>query len=216
MEDGFAGVCTFDDKGRSGMNYLPGTICGRYVIILLLFVSVTLHAPGAECDVLHGWMDRAVAGYPDGAPVRIPRAALPLGPPGHRFAVDGGAAPGDHRTEEIVVVSLDSTGSAVSALRNAWIAWVEGCVTDVGDTWVGDENDLETIIQVPAAKAMGQFPLQAYIREDDSRTGIRFLHPASGALLELITDPTAIASRSSVAGYDGPPVVLILRISAGQ
>lgn len=189
----------------------------RPVMLLLVLVSTVLAAPGpGGCEVLYGWMDRAVEAYPNGIPARIPAADLPEGPSGFAFGLEGGAMPGGPPEAEFVVVPADPGATDGGVLRNAWLAWVEQCVESGRSDWSGSEEDLEARVQVPAMKAMGQFPLEAYIREERSYAGLRYTHAGSGALLEIITDPTEIASRSVAVGYDGPAIVLILRIVAGQ
>lgn len=161
-------------------------------------------------------MDHAATGFPAGIPDRIDSADLPMGPDGPAFRVEGGARPGFEGVAEFVVVPADTAAPGIAVLRGAWLSWLERCVAARGDGWKGEETDLEAIRRMPASKAVGQFPPQAYIREEGGVAGLRYVHRGSGAVLAAITDPTAIASRSSASGYTGPPVVLLVRISAAQ
>jgi len=183
------------------------------MIIHLLFVAMPLAGAADRCSVVHAWMARAVDGFEETIPPRIEPEGLPFGPDSGGFHVEGGAAPGPVPAVEFVVVAGDSADAG--ALRSAWVQWVEGCVAESGG-WEGEEIDLEAEIRAPASKALGQFPREAYIREERTSTGLRYRHPGSGAGLEVLTDPTAISSRSVATGYEGPPIVLIVRIEAGQ
>jgi hypothetical protein len=161
-------------------------------------------------------MDHAVGGFPAGIPDRIDAADLPVGPDGTAFRVEGGARPGSEGVAEFVVVPSDTGATGDAALRSAWLSWLERCVAALGSGWNGEETDLEAARRMPASKAVGEFPLEAYIREEEGAAGLRYVHGGSGAMIEAITDPTVIASRAAASGYEGPPVILLLRISAAQ